>query len=423
MLKRLSATISFEGKARLLSLLIALLFSALFYLRAGAQDLRITFPSNSATLSRGYRQNVRSFKVLDSLLDIHGMVFVDSVLVVSKSSPEGKYKANVTLAEKRSQAMYDYVVSKYPNLKDRVLLRPKGEAWEEFRELVLIDSTLSSRTRERALNIIDSDAEPDAKKAELRKMQEYKHFLNDLFPAIRFSAIQVRFDEIAIGPPPVPELGELQLFPFPLPVPVDSIAVRTDTLVVEPMAVQFPLLAVSTNVVYDLGGIFFPMAWTPNVTVEVPIGRQFSIYAEYDFPWWVTKANNKAWQVLKWDLGARWWFTQRSEKPMDVLRGHFAGIDLGGGYYDIEPEHKGYQGEFLMVGAEYGYAFALAPCWRLDAYVGVGWLGTKFRYYEGTSDDVHLIYQHDGKLNWFGPVKAGVSIKYLFTHKVRKRRR
>ena len=115
--------------------------------------------------------------------------------------------------------------------------------------------------------------------------------------------------------------------------------------------------------------------------------------------------------------------TQRSEKPMDVLRGHFAGIDLGGGYYDIEPEHKGYQGEFLMVGAEYGYAFALAPRWRLDAYVGVGWLGTQFRYYEGTSDDVHLIYQHDGKLNWFGPVKAGVSIKYLFTHKVRRRRR
>ena len=158
--------------------------------------------------------------------------------------------------------------------------------------MVLIDSTLSSRTRERALNIIDSDAEPDAKKVELRKMQEYKHFLNDLFPAIRFSAIQVRFDEIAIGPPPVPELGELQLFPFPLPVPVDSIAVRTDTLVVEPMAVQFPLLAVSTNVVYDLGGLFFPMAWTPNVTVEVPIGRQFSIYAEYDFPWWVTKKND-----------------------------------------------------------------------------------------------------------------------------------
>ena len=423
MSERLYKIIANTGKARTLSLVIALLFGMLFYLRAGAQDLRITFPSNSATLSRGYRQNVRSFFVLDSLLDIHGMVFVDSVLVVSKSSPEGKYKANVSLAERRAKAMYDYVVGKYPNLKDRVLLRPEGEAWDEFRELVLIDSTLSSRTRERALDIIDSDAEPDAKKVELRKMAEYKHFLNDLFPAIRFSAIVVKFDELAIGPPPVPELGELQLFPFPMPVPVDSVAVRQDSLVVEPLPVRFPLLAVSTNVVYDLGGIFFPLAWTPNVTVEVPIGRQFSVYAEYDFPWWVTAANNKAWQLLKWDLGARWWFTQRSNKPMDVLCGHFAGIDVAGGYYDIEPEHKGYQGEFVMVGAEYGYAFTLAERWRLDAYAGLGWMGTQFRYYEGTTDDVHLIYQHDGKLNWFGPVKAGVSIKYLFTYNRKARRR
>ena len=411
------------GKARLLSLLLVSAFSMFFLLRASAQDLRITFPSNSATLSRGYRQNVRSFKVLDSLLDIHGMVFVDSVLVVSKSSPEGKYKANVTLAEKRSQSMYDYVVGKYPNLKGRVLLRPQGEAWDEFRELVLIDSTLSSRTRERALEIIDSDLEPDAKKVQLRKMPEYKHFLNDLFPAIRFSAIQVRFDEIAIGPPPVPELGALQLFEFPLPVQIDSIALRADSLYVEPMAVDFPLLAVSTNLVYDFGGVIRPMSWTPNISVEVPIGQQFSVYAEYDFPWWVTKGNNKAWQILKWDLGARWWFSQRSKKPMDVLRGHFVGLDLAGGYYDIEPEHKGYQGEFFMAGVEYGYAFRLAERWRLDAFAGIGWLISQYRYYEGTSDDVHLIYQHDGKLNWFGPVKAGVSIKYLFTHKVRRRSR
>ena len=412
-----------EGKARLLALLLASVFSVLFLFRASAQDLRITFPSNSATLSRGYRQNVRSFKVLDSLLDIHGMVFVDSVLVVSKSSPEGKYKANVTLAEKRSQSMYDYVVGKYPNLRGRVLLRTQGEAWEEFRELVLIDSTLSSRTRERALEIIDSDLEPDAKKVQLKKMPEYKHFLNDLFPAIRFSAIQVRFDEIAIGPPPVPELGELVFFPVPLPVQIDSIALRPDSLYVEPMPVDFPLLAVSTNLVYDLGGLIRPMSWTPNVSVEVPIGKQFSIYAEYDFPWWVATANNKAWQILKWDLGARWWFSKPGKKPMDVLRGHFLGIDLGGGYYDIEPEHKGYQGEFLMAGLEYGYAFRLAERWRLDAFVGAGWLGTKYRYYEGTSDDAHLIYQHDGKLTWFGPVKAGVSIKYIFTHKVRRRSR
>ena len=106
---------------------------------------------------------------------------------------------------------------------------------------------------------------------------------------------------------------------------------------------------------------------------------------------------------------------------MDVLRGHFLGLEFGAGYYDIEPQHQGYQGEFQMVTLEYGYAFRLAPRWRLDLCVGAGWLGTHYRYYKGTTDYVHLIYQEDGRIPWyFGPTKAGVSIKYIFTRKNRR---
>lgn len=394
------------------------------YDRSVADEFEITFSSNSATLNRSYRANKRSFAVLDSLLGIHGLVFVDSVLVVSKSSPEGSYKNNVSLSEHRAQALYDYVVAKYPNLRDRVLSRPAGEAWDEFREMVAADSIINERARARALAIIDSDAAPDAKKVQLRKLPEYKHFLNDFFPAIRFSAIVVMFDRLAIGPPPVPELGPLQLAPdYPLPIQIDSIALRPDTLVVAPIRLRKPLLAVSTNLVYDLGGVFFPMAWMPNIAVEVPIGKSWSVYAEYDFPWWLARGNDKAFQVLKWDLGARWWFSRkRASDPFDVLRGHFVGVDLGGGYYDIEPQHSGYQGEFLLAAVEYGYSWRIADCWRVEVCAGFGWMGTQYRAYTGTTDDAHLIYQHDGRLNWLGPVKAEASIKYLITGRRRSKR-
>ena len=176
-----------------------------------------------------------------------------------------------------------------------------------------------------------------------------------------------------------------------------------------------PIIAASTNVLYDLGGLVRPLSWTPNFAVEYPIGQKWSVYAEYAFPWWVTDANNQAWQILKWDIGARRWLSRHNaDDRMDVLRGHFVGIDLGAGYYDIEPMHTGYQGEFQTVGLEYGYAFRLGQAWRLDLFGGIGWLGTHYRYYEGDSSDVHLLYQHNGKLQWFGPVKAGVSIKYIF---------
>ena len=73
-----------------------------------------------------------------------------------------------------------------------------------------------------------------------------------------------------------------------------------------------------------------------------------------------------------------------------------------------------------MVGAELGWAWDLGRNWRLDAYVGAGWMGSHFRYYEATTGDKHLIYQNSGKLNWFGPTKAGVSVKYIFGTKDRR---
>ena len=163
------------------------------------------------------------------------------------------------------------------------------------------------------------------------------------------------------------------------------------------------------------------MSWSPNFAVELPIGQKWSVYGEYAFPWWVNSANDKAWQILKWDIGARRWLSRHNpDDPMDVLRGHFVGIDLGAGYYDIEPKHKGYQGEFQTIGLEYGYAFRLSRSWRLDLFGGVGWMGTHYRYYEGNSTDEHLLYQHHGELQWFGPVKAGVSVKYIFHKNVRR---
>ena len=124
--------------------------------------------------------------------------------------------------------------------------------------------------------------------------------------------------------------------------------------------------------------------------------------------------------MLKWDLGARWWFSRKDkEDPMDILRGHFLGLELSGGYYDVEPLHNGYQGEFGAISLLYGYGWKLSPRWRMEAFLGLGWMGTGFRYYEATQGDNHLIYQNDGRLNWVGPTKVGLSFKYIFTRKVR----
>ncbi len=391
--------------------------------REASDEFRITFPVSKYVLDREYRYNARAFAHLDSLLAVRGQVFVDSVIVVSKSSPEGPFKGNEALSVNRSKAIYDYVVNAYPNLADKVRVSSEVESWGEFAQMVSEDPTLSSATRADALAIIGSELAPDAKKAQLRRLKEYNYFLKYYFPALRFSAIIVVFDRVAEAVASLPVLDDVTFEEFPwidtrIELPEEHLVIPALTRSLEEIR---PILAVSTNLLYDFGSLAYDMAFTPNIAVEVPIGQSWSVYAEYAFPWWLTPQNDRAWEILKWDIGGRWWFSRHNPSDrMDVLRGHFIGLDFGAGYYDIEPKHTGYQGEFQTLGLEYGYAFRLSPHWRLDLYAGAGWMGTHYRYYEGTSDDVHLIYQHHGRLQWFGPVKAGASIKYIFTRKVRR---
>ena len=178
--------------------------------------------------------------------------------------------------------------------------------------------------------------------------------------------------------------------------------------------IRKPFIAVKTNLLYDL-------LITPNIGYEIPIGQKFSFFSDYTFPWWVNRSNDRAWQMLKWDIGGRWYFSKHDKEDLlDVLRGHHLGLDLTAGYYDLEPKHKGWQGEFQGAGIEYGYTWRLSERWRLDASIGAGLFATKFRYYKGDSSDVHLIYQNHGKLFYFGPIELGVTLKYLFTRKVKK---
>lgn len=187
----------------------------------------------------------------------------------------------------------------------------------------------------------------------------------------------------------------------------DTVA-KADTVKVDTLTIRKPLLGVSTNALYDL-------AITPNVAVEYPFGKNkdWSVLLDYTFPWWVNRANDMAWQILKLDVGARKYFRKKSNK--DVLTGFFVGLDLGAGYYDIEPKHKGWQGEFQTAGVEGGYAWTIGKKknWRMQAFAAVGWMGTHYRYYVGNDTDTRLMYKYSGRFNWIGPTKVGVSFQYI----------
>ena len=384
----------------------------------GLSATSIAYPLKETEVKENFMANAPALAAIDSLLT-YGIL--ETLVITGAASPEGPEGLNRRLAQGRAESLKDYILAKYPEYEGRIVIRSAGENWSDLRKAVLADTLINAPARARVLAIIDSKDSPASKEARLKAMADYEDIADRYFPALRAAKLETSFK----ASPAVPIVGIPE---------IADVSVKTDdaaegfsklpdtlpsvpSLALPPVweTVKKPIIAASTNLLYDF-------AITPNISIEVPIGQRFSIFADYAFPWWVNGANDRAWEVLKWDLGARFWFSRRDPKnTMDVLKGHFVGIDLGAGYYDIEPKHKGYQGEFQTVGLEYGYSWDLGRNWRLDAFVGAGWMGTHYRYYIGSEDDQHLLYQYNGKMQWFGPTKAGVSIKYIFTHNVRRK--
>ena len=377
----------------------------------------VFFDLNSVVVDRNYGTNGEALDELISLIESRGTDEIESIEILAKTSPDGTVTVNERCAKQRGQAVYDYIIARYPELKNKVTVRSAGEAWEDLKAAVESDEKLSDSSRSKILSIIVSPADPDEKEARMRELPEWEHLLNEVFPSLRNARAEVKHKEAPAEPAmPTAQPADITVDDEPIVVADTTLRLTEDVLNIAPApAVKYPRFAVSTNVVYDLLGVTDGFRFTPNVSLEFPIGNKWSTFIDYAFPWWVTKGNNQAWQILKWDIGSRYWLSHHNSKvPMDILSGHFVGIDLGAGYYDIEPEHKGWQGEFQTVGIEYGYAWKLGQAWRLDAYVGAGWLGTHYRYYVGDSTDQHLLYRNHGKMTWLGPTKAGISIKYIF---------
>lgn len=177
---------------------------------------------------------------------------------------------------------------------------------------------------------------------------------------------------------------------------------------------QFPLLALKTNLLFDA-------ALMPNIEIEFPLNRRWSLAGEWIFPWWKSKDNSKALQILSGGLEGRYWTGKHESRS--GLTGHFFGFYAGGGKYDLQNKGKGYQGEFyIATGISYGYALRLREALNMEFSLGIGYLITKYRHYKGEENNEILVWQNNGRYTWIGPTKAKISLVWMFYRKTRKGR-
>ena len=149
-----------------------------------------------------------------------------------------------------------------------------------------------------------------------------------------------------------------------------------------------------------------------NFGAEYCIGNNWSVGADYYFPWMPrNKSHKNCFQLLGWNVEGRYWFG-KDRTVEDRLEGHSVGLSVAAGYYDFERNFMGNQGEFVSVGADYLYSLPVCKDkLHLEFTLGLGWIYSRVKPYEVyTEGGFAYKYSYEKNFNWWGPVKAGVSL-------------
>lgn len=387
--------------------------------RTDTLRLNVYFPKNSTVIYPDFRDNGRSLEAFRAVLEYQlrdSATHIDNLVIRSSASPEGPYDNNVRLAKGRGESIGAWLEGTKGLDPSSIQYEYVPEDWDG---LAAILPTIDQPWVNEALEIIENvpqwetvnGKEVESRKLrfkELRGGRPWAWLDTNVFPDLRAgggSVSCVIWRPVASEKPHVPDT-----------VFVDRPA---DTVFVAP-APEVPtyfsdgkkmILAVRTNV------LAVPFA---NFGVEVPLGENWSIGADYYYPWlWRPlhkqglDLNGRCFEMLAADLEARYWFPNTKKRPEQRLLGHSLGLYVAGGYYDFERGFTGHQGEFGNVGLDYLYA---CPIFKgrmhLEFELGVGYIYSQAQPYDTfvAGDKAYRRRGYTQITRWFGPTRAQFSL-------------
>ncbi|WP_294175737.1 DUF3575 domain-containing protein [uncultured Coprobacter sp.] len=150
-------------------------------------------------------------------------------------------------------------------------------------------------------------------------------------------------------------------------------------------------LSVKTNLLYDV-------ILLPSLEFEYRFNKHWSVNLEGTMAWWHKDTKHKYYQLAQISPEVRYWF-----KSEGARKGHYFGLFIGGGWYDLENGNRGYKGEGEYAGISYGYMFPIGKYFALEAGIGAGFLHANSEDY--LPIDEHYVYQQSIRTNYFGPLK------------------
>lgn len=156
----------------------------------------IDFPVDKTVIYPDYRRNTAELGKIQATIDsVRGDrdVTITQVWLKGYASPESPYAHNKELAVGRTEALKKYIQQLY-KFKDGVISTDhEPEDWAGLRRYVE-QTNLDHRTE--ILALIDSDMDPDAKEAKIKRAypEEYRFLLQNCYPALRHTDYRIAYD-------------------------------------------------------------------------------------------------------------------------------------------------------------------------------------------------------------------------------------
>lgn len=376
-------------------------------------SMRVYYRQGYSTFDPLYKDNEKNLqRFLSQVRSIQqdSMARIRTMRIVAGASPEGSYKANQVLSQKRAASIATVLGQYMPEMRDFFRIEPVGIDWGGLEQLV---AQSDMPYRDDVLSVLRNTPEwvikdgvvVDSRKRQLGMMHNGKawwYMYDHFFPELRGAGGRI-VCEVEYVPEPVVPIAE--------PIvkrPADSVIRMPDPVIEqpEPVTVHTPqpfYMALKTNLLYDV-------ALVPNLGIEFYVGSGWSLTADGMFAWWKTDKKHYYWRVYGGEFSVRKYFGRAAQqKP---LSGHHLGLYGQLLTYDFELGGTGYLSKLSYGGGiEYGYSFPIGRRFNLDLGVGVGYLGGEYKKYVPMDD--HYVWQQTRQRHWIGPTKAEISLVWL----------
>ena len=378
------------------------------------QQATVFFPINDNRIVRDYRSNRSQLSRIDSTI---WAVINDTTLTLLRlsvdgySSPDGRHGYNQQMARERADSLKAYVLRQGDLPQDRIFTRSIPEDWDGLAAFVEATPDGALRHKSEILQIIRSDRRPGVKEWLIRQAfpTDFDYLLTNGMPLLRRSDYRIDYLRTLPPPPPADTLRAAEVVSTPPAVEAPATPVEA------PQSGGFHM-AVKTNLLYDV-------VLVPNIGVEIPIGKRWSVNADWFYTWFSSDSRHRYWQGYGGYLTVRRYFGN-SQKNCELsfvncqfpMKGHHVGIYMLGMTYDVEWGGRGYQADHFGFGGglEYGYALPIGRRLSLDFTLGVGFQDGEYKEYDPTDDGSdHYVWQSTHKRHWWGPTKAEVTLKWI----------